>query len=144
MNTDNPQRLCIYLQTTDKFNGCNVANLIAGNARQIGCSEINVYKGISGFGASKRLYLPKIIAIVNELPLLIEVVGRQSEINKLLKYIDKVLQDGTVTIETIEIYKKFKKKNSTPSYIGYIKDLFRLCRDVFKIRIFFICISFVD
>lgn len=141
LQVNNPQRLCIYLQSTDKSEGHNLAYLITGNARKLDCSEINVYKGIMGYGASRRLYFPGVLALVQENPLLIEVVGSQSDIKKLLNYVDGILQDGFITIETIEILRNPQNPQRQISR-QYLKDLLRRCYQLFNLRISIICISF--
>lgn len=72
-----------------------------------------VLRGISGFGADCRMHDAHLLAISDDLPLVIEAVDEDTKIRQVLAKIDPMLNDCLVTLETVKIYKS-SSKNRKP------------------------------
>ena len=62
-----------------------------------------VLRGICGFGAKSHLRHAHILALSQELPLVIEAVDRRERIDSILPEIDSMVKDGLVTLEKVEV-----------------------------------------
>lgn len=58
-----------------------------------------------GFGAESHLHTAKLLSLSEGLPVVVEIVDSEENINKLLPYIDENLKEGLVTIEKVRVYK---------------------------------------
>jgi len=58
-----------------------------------------------GFGASSHLHTSKILRLSLDLPLLIEIVDSQENLDKLLPFLDEMVLEGLVTLEDVRVLK---------------------------------------
>jgi PII-like signaling protein len=56
-----------------------------------------------GFGANSHLHTAKILRLSEDLPVLIEIVDKQDQIDAFLPELDKIMGDGLVTLEKVHI-----------------------------------------
>jgi len=54
-----------------------------------------------GFGANSHLHTAKILRLSEDLPVLIEIVDKQDQIDAFLPELDKMMGDGLVTLEKV-------------------------------------------
>ena len=72
-------------------------------AREAHLAGATVLRGPMGFGKSSRLHTAKILRLSEDLPVLIEIVDREDRINAFLPELDKLVEDGLVTLEKVRI-----------------------------------------
>jgi PII-like signaling protein len=58
-----------------------------------------------GFGANSRLHTSKILRLSEDLPLIIEIVDTEQQIQLLLPHLDIMVKEGLVTLENVQIIK---------------------------------------
>jgi PII-like signaling protein len=58
-----------------------------------------------GFGASSRLHSAKILRLSEDLPIVIELVDTEENLNKLMPFIDENVTEGLVTMEKVRVIK---------------------------------------
>lgn len=87
----------------DRHNGVPVYELIVMKARELNMAGATVCRGIMGFGANSHLHTTKILRLSEDLPVVIEIVDTEENINRLLPFIDEVMHGGIVTMENIRI-----------------------------------------
>lgn len=58
-----------------------------------------------GFGADSRIHSARLLTISADLPIVIEIVDSRENIDKLLPYLDEVIEEGIVTMEAVHVYK---------------------------------------
>jgi len=58
-----------------------------------------------GFGATSRLHTAKLLRLSEDLPVVVEIVDTEENLNKLLPFLDEVVQEGLVTLERARIIK---------------------------------------
>ena len=68
-----------------------------------------VFCGVMGYGANSRIHTASIVDLSSDLPVLVEIIDSEEYINKLLPYLDEMLEEGMVTIDDIEVIKYGKK-----------------------------------
>ena len=60
-------------------------------------------RGIEGFGAKSHLHTTRILALSEDLPLLIELVDTEERIRAALPVLDEMVGDGLITLERVEV-----------------------------------------
>ncbi len=56
-----------------------------------------------GFGAASRIHTAKILRLSTDLPLVIEIVDAEENVNRLLPFLDEAMGGGLVTLEKIKV-----------------------------------------
>jgi PII-like signaling protein len=62
-----------------------------------------VLRGPMGFGKSSRLHTSKILRLSEDLPLLIEIVDSEDNINAFLPILDGMMSSGLITLEKVQV-----------------------------------------
>ncbi len=65
-----------------------------------------------GFGKTSRLHTAKIMQLSMDLPLVIEIVDSEANINAFLPVLDQMISGGLVTLEKVKVlhYRGAEKK----------------------------------
>lgn len=95
--------LRVFIGEQDKFHHSPLYEAIVLRAREMGLAGATVLRGPMGFGAHSRLHTAKILRLSEDLPVLIEIVDREDRINAFLPELDKLVEDGLVTLEKVHI-----------------------------------------
>jgi len=96
-------KLRIYVGESDTWNGENLYACIVQKAKEMKMAGASVFRGIMGFGANHNIHSTKILRISDELPVLIEIVDTQENIDRFLPFLEEVIQQGMVTQEKINV-----------------------------------------
>ena len=72
-------------------------------AREAHLAGATVLRGPMGFGKASRLHTAKILRLSMDLPLIIEIVDSEENINAFLPTLDKMLGGGLVTMEKVKV-----------------------------------------
>ena len=64
-----------------------------------------VYKAIAGYGPHKCYHKKKTLAAHGELPILITVLDKEENINKLLPVLDELVAEGIVVLSDVNVIK---------------------------------------
>ncbi|MCF8259204.1 MAG: DUF190 domain-containing protein [Melioribacteraceae bacterium] len=103
----NAKLLRIFMGESHKIGAIPVYEKIVGEAKLNGLSGATVYKGIMGYGGGGKIHSAKVLALANDLPLIIEIVDLEEKIEKFLPILDRIFEDGRVegliTMEHAEI-----------------------------------------
>lgn len=104
--------LRIFIGENDHYNHKPLYEQIVLKARELNLAGTTVIRGILGFGASSRIHSSKILTISEDLPIVIEIVDTEKNINKLMPFIDETVEEGLVTMEKMKIIKyRHSEKN---------------------------------
>lgn len=103
--------LRIYLGESDRHEHQPLYETIVLKARELGLAGATVLRGPMSFGANSRLHTAKILRLSEDLPLIIEIVDTEENIQRLLPYLDSVMQGGLVTMEKVQVI-KYKSDHS--------------------------------
>ena len=96
-------RLSVYIGENDRWQGAPLYEAIVLKARELHLAGATVLRGPMGFGASSRLHTAKILRLSEDLPIVIEVVDTREKIDLLMSHIDKMMGDGLVTLEEVQV-----------------------------------------
>ena len=95
--------LRIFTGESDLYRGKPVYEQIVLKARELNLAGATVLRGIMGFGASSRIHTAKFLRLSEDLPVVIEVVDTEENIERLLPFLDEVVREGMVTMEKAHI-----------------------------------------
>ncbi|MFZ1292242.1 MAG: DUF190 domain-containing protein [Melioribacteraceae bacterium] len=114
MNYSKAQLLRIFIGENDKIGPIPVYEKIVVKAREAHLAGATVYKGIMGFGKNSKIHTSKVLRLSEDLPLVIEIVDNEENIQKFLPILDELLEKsnsgGLITIEQATIIKHFASK----------------------------------
>ncbi|HPV40817.1 MAG TPA: DUF190 domain-containing protein [Spirochaetota bacterium] len=97
--------LRIFIGESDRHKGKPLYEQIVLKARELNLAGATVTRGILGFGADSRLHSSKILELSEDLPIIIEIVDTEENINKLMPFIDETVVEGLVTLEKMRVIK---------------------------------------
>lgn len=99
------KRLRIYIGESDRWQGKSLYHAIVLKAKELDLAGATVFRGLMGYGANSRIHTSRIVELSSDLPIMIEIVDSAAYINKLMPFLDEMVQEGLVTIDDVEIIK---------------------------------------
>ena len=96
-------KLRIYIGEEDTWKGENLYAAIVQKAKEMKLAGATVFRGIMGFGANSHIHSTKILRLSEDLPVLIEIVDTEENIEKFMPFIEEVVKQGMVTQEKIKV-----------------------------------------
>lgn len=102
---ENGQLLRVFLGESDNYEGQPLARVIVLKARELGLAGATVLHGSMGFGASSHLHTERLLALSTDLPVVVELVDTSDKISLLLPFLDQVVEEGLITIESVRVLK---------------------------------------
>ena len=97
--------LRIFIGESDKYKGKPLYEQIVLKARELHLAGATVLRGLMGFGADSRMHSAKILRLSEDLPVVIELVDTEENLNKLLPFLDETVQEGLITLEKVRVIK---------------------------------------
>jgi hypothetical protein len=95
--------LRIFIGESDRWHHQPLYEAIVLKAREMHLAGATVLRGAMGFGKSSRLHTMKILRLSLDLPLVIEIVDSEENINAFLPALDEMMQGGLVTLEKARV-----------------------------------------
>lgn len=95
--------LRIFIGESDRWHGKPLYQAIVEHLRAEGIAGATVLRAIEGFGAKSHLHTSRILRLSEDLPLVIEVVDREEQIQRILPGLDEMVGEGLVTLERVEV-----------------------------------------
>ena len=95
--------LRIFIGESDHCDGKPLYEAIVLKARELHLAGATVLRGPMGFGKSSRLHTSKILRLSEDLPLLIEIVDSEDNINAFLPILDGMMSSGLITLEKVQV-----------------------------------------
>jgi len=93
----------IFIGEGDKWQGKILYEAIVERLQEVECAGATVLKGAMGFGASSVIHTDRILRFSQDLPVVIEVVESEEQIEKLLPLLDEMISGGMITLEKAHV-----------------------------------------
>jgi len=71
--------------------------------REAGCPGATVVRAIAGFGASAKLHTGKVLRLSTDLPVIVEVVDDEDNLQRVLPTLDELMGGGLITLEKARV-----------------------------------------
>jgi len=95
--------LRIFVGESDKYDGKPLYEQITLKARELNLAGVTVVRGVMGYGANSRIHTAKLLALSLDMPMIIEVVDTEENLDKLMPFLDETVKEGLVTMEKIRV-----------------------------------------
>jgi PII-like signaling protein len=102
--------LRVYIGESDKHEGKPLYQWIVEMLRKEKIHGATVLRGILGFGAASHVHTTNILRLSQDLPLIVEVVDTQENIDRVLPQIEPYIGDGLITSEKVKVIKYGTRK----------------------------------
>lgn len=99
------KKLTIYVYEADKFHGKPVYEVLLDIFRKKRMAGAGVYRGVAGYGPDGLLHTDKIEVLSLNLPVKVEVVDTEENIQKVLPDVYHVVEKGMVEITDTTVVK---------------------------------------
>jgi uncharacterized protein len=105
--------LRIFIGENDRFENAPLHEAIVMKAREVHLAGATVLRGPIGYGMSSRLHTAKIMRLSEDLPLVIEIVDSEENINNFLPILNDMMSSGLVTLEKVQVLQYGQPKEAT-------------------------------
>ncbi|MBI9035669.1 MAG: DUF190 domain-containing protein [Bacteroidales bacterium] len=103
--------LRIFVSENDMYNHVNLYEAIVLKAKELNLAGATVFRGIMGYQRGQEVRTAKILRLSENLPVVIEIVDTQANIDKILPFLDEVVTEGLVTTEKVNVFKYVRKQS---------------------------------
>ncbi len=93
----------IYIGESDHWEGRPLYDAIVRHLRERGIRGVSVFRGIEGYGRSSRVHTTRILALSEDLPILVEAVDEPERVRAVLAELEPMIGGGLVTLERVEV-----------------------------------------
>lgn len=97
------QLLRVFLGETDRWEGKPLYEAIVHLAKKQGLAGATAIKGFMGFGCKSHMHTAKLLRLSEDLPIIIEIVDSEDKIAQFLPQLDKMVQEGLITLEKARV-----------------------------------------
>ncbi|MHB8280082.1 MAG: DUF190 domain-containing protein [Candidatus Humimicrobiaceae bacterium] len=97
--------LRILIGEDDRYKGQPLYEQIVLKARELKLAGATVFRGIMGFGADSLIHTAKILQLSEDMPVVIEIIDTEENINKIIPFLDENVKGGLITMEKAKIIK---------------------------------------
>lgn len=97
--------LRIYFGEDDRWKDKPLYRVIVEKCRELDIAGATVLKGIAGYGASSLIHRSRVLSFSHEAPLMVSVVDSEEKIQKLIPFLDEVVDQGLIATSEVEVIK---------------------------------------
>ena len=95
--------LRIFIGESDKYEGIPLSRYLVEFFKQEGLAAATVLQGISEFGKSSKLHTTSKLRLSDDLPIVVEMVDRKENIERIKPKLNNVIEEGLITEEEVKI-----------------------------------------
>lgn len=99
--------LRVFVGEFDKVGHKPLYEEILYAAKKQGLAGATVTKGIMSFGANSRIHKSKLLAVSEDLPIIIEIVDKEEKIDAFMDELDRLFEKanggGLITYEKVQV-----------------------------------------
>jgi PII-like signaling protein len=97
--------LRIHFGEKDKWQKKALYRVIVEKCRELDIAGATVLRGVEGYGASTRVRHNHHLSFSSDLPIMVAVVDTEEKIQRLLPFLDQVVDEGLIAISEVEVIK---------------------------------------
>lgn len=111
--------LRIFIGESDRWEHQPLYEAIVLKARELHMGGATVIRSPMGFGASSRMHTFKLLALSEDMPIIIEIVDGKEKIDEFLVHIDEMVHEGLVTLERVQVL-RYRTKTEDGGRVDHI------------------------
>lgn len=92
-----------FIGDSDRHKRVPLHEAIVKEARRRGLAGATVLHGVMGFGKASRIHTASVLRLSGDLPVVVEIVDTPERIEAFLPDLDRMITDGLVTVENVEV-----------------------------------------
>jgi PII-like signaling protein len=93
----------IFIGEADRHGGKPLYQALVELFRREKLAGATVLRGIVGFGAKSHLHTTHLLRLSQDLPMLVEVVDSQENIDHIMPQVDQMVREGLITMEKVRV-----------------------------------------
>jgi PII-like signaling protein len=93
----------IFIGESDKWHHQPLHVALVERLRKDGFAGATVFHGIAGFGARSILHTTHLLRLSEDLPVVIEIVDTDEQVERLTPILDEMVSEGLVTMEKVRV-----------------------------------------
>jgi PII-like signaling protein len=97
------KRIRILIGEAQEWQGKPLYRAIVELAQRHGAAGATVLRGIEGFGPEHHLATDRLPDLAENLPIMIDIIDSDEQVETLLPLLDQVVQHGIITVTPVEI-----------------------------------------
>jgi len=101
----------IFIGEADKYHGKALYQELVELFRREKLAGATVLRGIVGFGAKSHLHTTHLLRLSQDLPMVVEVVDSQENIDRVMPQIDQIVREGLITMEKVRVLRYAPEDN---------------------------------
>lgn len=95
----------IFIGESDQWHHQPLYVALLERLRRDGFAGATVFHGVAGFGANSVLHTTHLLRLSEDLPVVIEVVDTQEQVERLTAIFDEMVPEGLVTMGKVQVMK---------------------------------------
>jgi len=95
--------LRIYFGEADRYEHQALYEAIVHKAREMHLAGATVLRGPMGYGHSSRVHTAKVLRLSFDLPIVVEIVDTEEQINTFLPVLETMMASGLITLEEVQV-----------------------------------------
>ena len=93
----------IFIGESDQWHHQPLHVALLERLRREGFSGATVTRGVAGFGAHSLIHTANILRLSQDLPVVVEVVDTEEQVEQLRPILDEMVAEGLVTMEKVTV-----------------------------------------
>jgi len=93
----------IFIGEADRHDGRPLYQALVEMFRHEKLAGVTVLRGVVGFGAKSHLHTTHLLRLSQDLPIVIEVVDGQENLDRVMPAIDRMVAEGLITMEKVRV-----------------------------------------
>lgn len=95
----------IFIGESDQWHHRPLHMALLERLRQEGFAGATVTRAVAGFGARSVIHTAQILRLSEDLPMIVEVVDSEAQVDRLKPILDEMVAEGLVTLERVHVLK---------------------------------------
>ena len=104
----------VFIGESDKWRHQPLSTALIERLRKEHFAGATMYTAIAGFGARSILHTTQLLRLSEDLPIVIEIVDTQEQVDRLLPILDEMVVGGLVTMEKVRVVKYAADRRRLP------------------------------
>jgi len=93
----------VFVGESDQWHHQPLYVALLERLRREGFSGATVTRGVAGFGAHSLVHTANILRLSQDLPVIVEVVDTEEQVERLRPILDEMVAEGLVTMEKVHV-----------------------------------------
>lgn len=97
--------LRMYFGEDDKWKDKPLYQVIVEKCRELDIAGATVLRGVAGYGASTLIHRKHVLSLSHDAPVMVSIIDSEEKIQKLLPFLDQVVDQGLIAMSDVEVIK---------------------------------------